>query len=278
MKPNSDSPILIVGGTGKTGQRVATRLAALGRPVRIGSRSGNPAFSWEDRSSWSAVLDGVSAAYVTYYPDLSVPGARQAIEAFSNLAVSLGVKRLVLLSGRGEPEAQAAENALTASGADWTIVRSSWFNQNFSEGALLDQILAGEVALPVGAVGEPFIDLDDLADVVVAALTDDRHIGELYEVTGPRLISFREAVDIIAQASGRDVRFVQVTNEAFLAGLETLHLPPDLVWLLNELFTVVLDGRNESVADGVRRALGREPRDFAEYARDAAAANAWGDR
>jgi len=278
MTHSKDKPILVVGGTGKTGQRVVARLQALGRIVRLGSRGGTPAFSWDDRAGWPAALDGVSAAYITYYPDLSIPGAKEAVEAFSNLAVSMGVKRLVLLSGRGEPEAQASEEALKASGADWTIVRAAWFNQNFSEGALLDQILSGEVALPVGDVGEPFVDLDDLADIVVAALTDDRHIGELYEVTGPRLLTFHEAIGLIAEASGRNVRFTRISNADFLAGLETLHLPPDLVWLLNELFTVVLDGRNEYVTDGVKRALGREPRDFSEFARDAAASNVWGDR
>jgi uncharacterized protein YbjT (DUF2867 family) len=278
MRADKQGPILLVGGTGKTGGRVARRLEAANRAVTLGSRTGVPPFDWDDRPGWKAVLEGVSAVYITYYPDLSVPGARQAVEEFSNLAVSMGVKRLVLLSGRGEPEAQAAEEALKASGADWTIVRSSWFNQNFSEGAMLDQIRSGTVALPVGDIGEPFIDLDDLADVVVASLTDDKHIGQLYEVTGPRLITFREAVALVAKASGRDVKFVQVSNQEFLEGLASLQLPPDFVWLLNELFTVVLDGRNEYLSDGVQRALGRAPRDFEEFAKQAAATGVWGEK
>ncbi|MDA4629700.1 NmrA family transcriptional regulator, partial [Escherichia coli] len=177
-------PILIVGGTGKTGRRVAERLTARNLPVRIGSRSGNPAFDWEDRNTWLPALNGVKAAYITYYPDLAIPGATETVEAFARLAVDNGVKRLVLLSGRGEHEAQRADKAFQQSGADWTIVRASWFAQNFSENVMLASILAGELALPVGDVGEPFIDANDIADVVAAALTDDRHIGELYEVTG----------------------------------------------------------------------------------------------
>ncbi|PRD58390.1 NAD(P)H-binding protein [Phyllobacterium myrsinacearum] len=268
-------PILIVGGTGKTGRRVAQRLAAQNVPVRIGSRSGNPAFDWEDRNTWLPALDGVKAAYITYYPDIAIPGATQTVEAFARLAVDNGVKRLVLLSGRGEHEAQRAETAFQQSGADWTIVRASWFAQNFSENVMLASILAGELALPVGDVGEPFIDANDIADVVAAALTDDRHIGELYEVTGPRLLTFADATAEIASAVKRDIRYVTITPEQFAQGLAQEQLPPEIVGLLNELFTQVLDGRNEYLADGVQRALGRAPRDFSHYVQETAATGVW---
>lgn len=266
-------PILIIGGRGKTGSRVADRLEARGLPVRLASRS--TGFDWTDRSTWAATLEGAASAYLTYYPDIAIKGAADAIGAIAKLALSLGVKRLVLLSGRGEAEAQRAEKQLIASGADWTIVRSSWFNQNFDEGQFLDMVLNGEVALPVDAMGEPFIDADDIADVAVAALTDERHIGEVYEVTGPRLLTFREAVAEISRASGRNVQFRTMPAHEFLDSLASSEVPDDIAGLLEELFSEVLDGRNESVADGVQRALGREPKDFADYAREAAAKGSW---
>lgn len=267
--------VLVVGGSGKTGRRVVERLRAAGRPVRIGSRAAQPSFDWEDPSTWAGALQGVSAAYITYYPDLAVPGAPQAIEAFARQALQAGVRRLVLLSGRGEHEAQQAEEKLMASGADWTIVRCSWFMQNFDEGAFLDSILSGEVALPVSDMPEPFIDADDIADVAVAALSDDRHIGQLYELTGPRMLSFAEAVGEIARASGREIAFAQIPMQAFAAGAAQQGMPADIVEFLGYLFAEVLDGRNAHLGDGVQRALGREPRDFAEYARRAAAAGVW---
>lgn len=267
--------VLVVGGSGKTGRRVAERLRAAGRPVRIGSRASEPAFDWEDRATWAGALQGVSAAYITYYPDLAVPGAPEAIEAFAKQALQAGVRRLVLLSGRGEHEAQRAEEVLMASGADWTIVRCSWFMQNFDEGAFLEAILSGEVALPVGDVPEPFVDADDIADVAVAALSDDRHIGQLYELTGPRMLSFADAVGEIARASGREIAFAQIPMEAFAARATAQGVPPELVEFLGYLFAEVLDGRNATLADGVQRALGREPRDFADYARRTAAAGVW---
>ncbi|MBA8880737.1 NAD(P)H-binding protein [Phyllobacterium myrsinacearum] len=272
---SSTKPILIVGGTGKTGRRVVERLTAQNVPVRIGSRSGTPAFDWEDRNTWLPVLEGVKAAYITYYPDIAIPGATETVEAFTRLAVDNGVKRLVLLSGRGEHEAQRAEKAFQASGADWTIVRASWFAQNFSENVMLASILAGELALPVGSVGEPFIDTDDIADVVAAALTDDRHIGQLYEVTGPRLLTFAQATAEIASATKRDIRYLTITPEQFSEALTQEQLPPDIVGLLNELFTEVLDGRNEYLTDGVQRALGRAPRDFSDYVQKTAATGIW---
>ncbi len=268
-------PILVLGGTGKTGRRVAERLAARGLPVRIASRSGATSFDWEDQATWSPALEGTGAMYLTYYPDLAIPGAVAALHAFVDLAMARGVRRLVLLSGRGEEEAQKAEEVVQASGAEWTIVRSSWFNQNFSENYLLEPILEGEVFLPADVVAEPFVDADDIADVAVAALTDDRHVGQLYEVTGPRLLTFAEAVAEIAAATGRQIRYVSVTSEQYVQALEEAGVPGDFVWLVNYLFTTVLDGRNASLRDGVQRALGREPRDFADYARKTAATGVW---
>jgi uncharacterized protein YbjT (DUF2867 family) len=275
MTTHTDSPVLVLGGTGKTGRRVAARLRKRGVAVRIGSRSGTPPFDWEDRATWAPVLRGASAAYVSYSPDLAVPGAPEAVAEFSRIAIAGGTRRLVLISGRGEVEAQRAEAELQASGADWTIVRCSWFSQNFSEDYLRDSVLAGEVALPVGDVPEPFVDADDIADVAVAALTDDRHIGRLYELTGPRLLTFADAVEEIGAATGREIRLTRVSERAFTAQLAGHGLPADVISLLRYVFAEVLDGRNARLADGVQRALGRPARDFRDYARQAAAAGAW---
>ena len=182
----------------------------------------------------------------------------------------------MLLSGRGEAEAQRSEAALSASDADWTIVRCSWLNQNFSESFFLEPLLAGSVGLPAGDVPEPFVDADDIADVAVAALTDDRHIGELYELTGPRGLTFAEAVAEIGRASGRDLGYEAISMDAFAAGLAAQGQPADIVEFMRYLFGEVLDGRNAHVADGLQRALDREPRDFADFAREAAAAGVFG--
>ena len=275
---NSIRPILIVGGTGKTGRRVAARLLERGVPVRIGSRSGTPPFDWEDRATWAPALQGARSAYVSFFPDLAVPGASEAIAELARIAVAGGTRRLVLLSGRGEEEAQRAEQELIASGAAWTIVRCSWFSQNFSEDHLRDSVLAGELALPVGDVREPFVDADDIADVAVAALTEDGHGGRLYELTGPRLLTFSEAVGEIAEAADREVRYVPVSVEQYAAMLAEHGVPATFVGLLIYLFSEVLDGRNAHLTDGVQRVLGREPRDFRDYARHTATTGVWDDR
>ena len=268
-------PVLVLGGTGKTGRRVVERLLARGVPTRIGSRSGTPPFDWEDRSTWEPALRGAGAAYIAYYPDMAVPGAVETVGDLADLAVKSGVTRLVLLSGRGEPEAELAEEAVRGSGADLTVLRSTWFMQNFSEEYMLEHVLTGEVRLPAGDVSEPFVDLEDLADVAVAALTQEGHVGQTYELTGPRLLTFADAVGEIAHATGRDIRYVPVSVEAHAAAAAEHGVPADVIELLTYLFTEVLDGRNARLADGVQRALGREPRDFTAYVRAAAAAGAW---
>ena len=216
----------------------------------------------------------MGSAYVSHYFD-AVPGAAETVGSFAELAVKSGVPRLVLLGGRGEEEAERVEQAVRDSGAELTILRSTWFAQNFSEAYWREQVLGDEVALPAGNTPEPFVDADDLADVAVAALTDDRHIGQLYELTGPRLLTFEEAVQEIAQATGREIRYVPISIEEFAAASAEQGVPAEYIELLTYLFGEVLDGRNAHVTDGVQRALGRPPRDFSEYARDAAATGIW---
>jgi uncharacterized protein YbjT (DUF2867 family) len=271
---------LVLGGTGKTGRRVAERLKARGVPVRVGSRSGEPPFDWEDEATWAPALRDVESVYVSYtVPDIAVPGAVEAVGSFAELAVESEVRRLVLISGRGEEEAQRAERVVQEvsekAGAEWTIVRCAWFSQNFSESYFLEPILSGEVALPAGEVPEPFVDAEDIADVAVAALTEERHAGQLYELTGPRLLTFEEAIGEIAYASGRKIRYVPVSVQEYASMLAEQEVPADYVWLLTYLYTEVLDGRNAYLTDGVQRALGREPRDFAAYVLDTAAAGIW---
>lgn len=268
---NTQNPTLVLGGTGKTGRRVAQRLTARGVPVRIGSRNAPVPFDWEDRATWPAALDGVGAVYISFQPDLAFPGATETVTAFSELAVRAGARRLVLLSGRGEEGARAGEVAVQNAGADATIVRCSWFDQNFSESFFLEPVLHGELALPIGDASEPFVDADDIADVAVAALTDPRHAGQTYELTGPRLLTFHDVAAELSKATGRDITYVPVSSEDYTAMLRELGLPVEFA----ELFGVVLDGRNAHLSDGVARALGRGPRDFADYARDAAATGVW---
>lgn len=271
----TQSPILITGATGKTGRRIVQRLEAQGYAVRQASRQAAVPFDWNDAATWDAALDGVETAYLCYSPDLAVPGATATVAAFVDKAIRRGLRRLVLLSGRGEEEAQRCERLIQRPELEWTVVRASWFSQNFSEGPFVDMILNGQVALPAGDVEEPFIDADDIAEVAVAALVEDGHAGQIYEVTGPRLLTFAQVVQEISEASGRSIDYIQIPNEAFINGLEQAGLPSDIVWLMGCLFTTVLDGRNAHLQDGVRRALGREPRDFADYARRIAATGQW---
>jgi len=275
FSPGPAERILVLGGTGKTGRRIAERLTARGHKVRIGSRSTAPGFDWDNEKSWGACLEDVSAVYITYAPDLAMPGARDAIAAFVDLAKRRGVQRLVLLSGRGEEEAQACERIIQGAGLQWTIVRASWFNQNFSEGAFVDMVLKGAITLPAGDQVEPFVDADDIADVAVAAFTEDGHHEQIYEVTGPRLMSVADVAADLARATGRAITYVDVPHDAFVGEVASSGAPKDVVWMLDYLFSTVLDGRNAHLTDGVERALGRPPKDFADYARDVAATGVW---
>ena len=274
MTHNSNDNILVLGATGKTGRRVAARLEAKGRRVRRASRSGTTPFDWEDPTTWQPVVEGVQAAYISFYPDLAVPGAPEAVRAFADLAIASGGEKLVLLSGRGEVEAQRAEEALFDTGADVTVVRCAWFMQNFSEDFLHSAVLNGQLILPGGDAREPFVDADDIADVACAALTEDGHKGELYELTSPTLYTLDDIAAELSRATGRTVTYVPVTVDEYAAAAANHGVPAELVGFLTYLFGEVF-GNNAYTTDGVERALGRPPRDFATFAASAAAASAW---
>jgi uncharacterized protein YbjT (DUF2867 family) len=271
----TDKRFLILGGEGKTGRPVAERLRERGHEVRIGSRSAAIPFDWRDPSGWPAALEGVHAVYIAYQPDLAVPGSDGDIRQLSRLAAEAGVRRLVLLSGRGEDAADVSEAAMKEAGIAWTVLRGSWFFQNFSEGLFAEPILAGELVLPSATVREPFVDTRDIADVAVTALTQDGHADKTYELTGPRLMTFREAVAEFSAAGGRDVAYTSVTVEAYAGMLREANMPEDVVWLVTYLFGSVLDGRNERLSGDIAQVLGRPPRDFADFARETAETGFW---
>ena len=269
-----DQSILVISATGKTGHRVASRLEAMDIPVRRGSRSSATPFDWEAPETWAPALRGARAAYVTYFPDLAFPGAVEKLGSLCETARDVDVEHLVLLSGRGEHHARLGEDVVRKSGVDFTIVRAAWFAQNFSEGYLRDPVLAGVLPMPGGDVAEPILDIDDIADVAVAALTEEGHKGELYEVTGPRLMTFAEMAAELSQATKREIRHIPISFEAFHANIAEAGGT-----FVADVFTAIaretLDGCNAHTTDGVMRALGRSPRDFADFARDAARTGAW---
>ncbi|MDD7885871.1 NmrA family NAD(P)-binding protein [Flavivirga sp. 57AJ16] len=272
MKTN----ILVIGGTGKTGHRVVEQLQNKGIEPRIGSRNSSPSFDWDNKDTWVDALNGIEKMYVTYYPDLAVPGAKEAIESLTYLAIELGVNKMVLLSGKGETEAEACEKIVMDSGINYTIVRASWFNQNWSESFFLDPILSGEVALPMSDVLIPFVDANDIAEVAATVLIDDAYNGEIIEVTGPELITFKDIVNIISKTSKRNLNFYDITLEQYINGMKQMQIPNDVVWLIEYLFSHVLTNpKNQLVVNDIERVLGRKAKTFSEYAQKTSETGIW---
>ena len=268
--------ILLIGGNGKTGKRVAQLLNEKENvEITIASRSGNPSFDWEKPKTWAENLKGINAIYLTFQPDLAVPSAPEIIKQFSILATKSGVGKIVLLSGRGEKEAQICEEIVKATAQKWTIVRASWFNQNFSESIFLEPILAGYVALPKAETLEPFTDADDIAEVLAEALLDEKHNGKTYELTGPQLLTFEQAVAEIARVTERNIVFQPLELDEYVNMLREYQVPEDEIWLVNYLFSEVLDGRNSSITNDIEKILGRKATTFSEYVQKTAQTKVW---
>ncbi|WP_421824728.1 NAD(P)H-binding protein [Flagellimonas oceanensis] len=267
---------LIIGGTGKTGRKVADSLKLLNQNVRIGSRSSEPAFDWNNEETWKDALEGVDKMYITYQPDLAVPGAKQSIESLIDLAKKQHLKKVVLLSGKGEREAELCEEVVMRSGLDYTIVRASWFSQNFSESFFLEPIQQGVVALPQADVQVPYVDTGDIADVVVEALLHEQHNGQVYQLTGPTTFSFKEAIAEIAKAADRDIVFAPISIEEYVAAMKEHGVPADFVWLIEYLFTEVLGNPMVSeITNDIEKVLKRKPKSFTQYVNETVKTGVW---
>ena len=272
----NSSNILVIGGTGKTGRKVVDKLSKMGHNVRVGSRSASPLFDWDHPETWSEAMQGMDKVYITFQPDLAVPGALDAIETLVKKAKKCQLKKLVLLSGKGEREAELCEQVVIHSGIDYTIVRASWFNQNFSESFFLDPILEGFVALPQAEVKVPYVDTDDIADVVVETLIDEKHNGEIYQLTGPRLLTFKEVINEIAVASERSISFTPIALPAYTNVMKQQGVPSDVIWLIEYLFSEVLGNPdNSEITNDIEKVLGRKPKDFNEYVQETVVTGVW---
>ncbi|MFI5985235.1 NAD(P)H-binding protein [Streptomyces sp. NPDC051555] len=278
---NTPATVLVLGGTGKTGRRVVALLRESGVETRAASRSGDTPFDWSDPDTWQPALDGADAVYV-----VGPEGSPSPTPAFVERAVASGVRRLVLLSARGVDTPghlstavgaphRESEAAVRSSGVAWTILRPGWFAQNFSEGVFRDGVRAGELALPTADGTAAFIDADDIAAVAVAALTEDGHHGEVYELSGPRALSVADVLGEIAEATAVRAAYVPVEPSAYRAGLVAQGVPEEEAVVWTEAMEPIRTSQEAPLTDGVHRALGRPPRDVAEFARDAAAAGAW---
>ncbi len=258
--------IVVIGGTGKTGRRVVEGLSKQGHQLRVASRKSEPAFDWDKPETYSQALKGMDRAYIVYYPDLAVPGAKDAIKALTETALKEGLEKVVLLSGKGETEAEACEQIVANSGLNYTLVRASWFNQNFSEGAFLEGVLAGHVALPMPEAEIPFVDADDIAEVVTKVIVDDSYNGETVTVTGPRKMTFAQVVKTMSEGIDREIQYHPISLEEFKEGMKAAGLPDSYVWLFGYLFKEVLGNPdNQEVSHDVERVLGRKATDFTEY-------------
>ncbi|TMR23960.1 NmrA family transcriptional regulator [Nonomuraea turkmeniaca] len=265
----AEHTILVLGATGTTGRRVTGLLRASGHAVLRASRSGETTFDWSRPDTWEPAVAGVSRIY------LMAPDGTPVAPEFVSLAVERGVRRIVLLSSgaieaMGDERLMSAERTVRDSGAEWTVLRPSWFDQNFDEGFLQPAIMAGEVVVPMGEARQAFVDAGDIAAVAAAALTEDGHAGRSYEVTGPRSLTFGEAVEVIARAAGREVRY-RGGDEDYLAAMDISEQAMGEV----KAFAALRDLGDQPVSETVRQVTGRPPKPFETYATKAAAQGAW---
>ena len=275
LNKTNQTHILVLGSTGKTGSRIAQRLQDLNYSVRHGSRSATPPFDWTKQSTWKSCLEGIDSVYISYATDLGINNTANTIKSFVDAAKEQNIKRIVMLTGRGEEEAVRCEEIVQNSGIRWTIVRSSWFNQNFSETSFAEMVKTGQITLPAKNAQEPFIDVEDLAEVIVKILTQPGHSNQTYELTGPRLISFSDIAQELSKATGKKIQYIDIPHQAFVNEIAASGAPHEIVNLMDYLFSKLLDGRNAYLTQDLEQLLERKPKDFSDFSKQVAATGTW---
>ncbi|MET0268609.1 MAG: NmrA family NAD(P)-binding protein [Duganella sp.] len=265
----SSNLVLVIGATGKTGKRVAANLAQQGIAVRAVSRHSALCFDWDDAATWAPVLEGVHAVYLVH-PGLGFGGATEQVAAFASAAAAAGVKKVVLAStpddGSEFSQAmRAAEAHIVNAGLGLTSLRLRWFFQNFSEDFLLDPVRSGTLRLPAGDGKEAFVDADDIADVAVAALTDDRHLGRHYDLTGPRALSFADVAQEISNGANHPLSYVAVDADTYIAEQVAQHVPEEWASSLAALYQDIASGKLAQVSGDIETVLGKPARDFSAF-------------
>ncbi|MFB4423540.1 NAD(P)H-binding protein [Streptomyces sp. QL37] len=236
--------IVVTGATGNIGRLLVAELAQAGQEIvavsRRPSASGLPEgvrhaqADLGDFESVRPVLQGADAFFILLAGELNDPGDPAA--ELLDIAEEAGVKRVVLVSSQlagtrsdtlSHNRLREFEAAVRESGLDWTILRPGGFASNSF--AWADPIRTRRsVFHPFGDVALPVVDPADIADIAAAALTQDGHAGQTYVITGPEAITPRRQAEIIAEALGEQVTYVDLTREAAAEQLSQF-MPPSVV-------------------------------------------------
>jgi uncharacterized protein YbjT (DUF2867 family) len=274
---NASKTILVLGGTGRTGTRVASRMIELGHSVRTAARQGADArFDWDDPATHRTAVDGVDRIYLVA-PVMRTRFAPQ-VSAFLDLARDAGVQHITFLSAYGidmappEVALRAVElDLMERTSMTHSIVRPAWFMQNFSETFL--KPIDGAITIPTGDGGEAFVDADDIAAVAAATLADpSSHASAQYAPTGPDRLTMREAADVIGSVTRQAVRHVDIDRRAWVDAVIASGVPIEYGEVLELLTETVASGSGSRPNDDVRAVTGAPPKSFAEFAQRTASA------
>ncbi len=262
---------LILGGSGRTGSRVAQHLADHGARARTASRhTSDVLFDWDDSSTYPAALEAVDRVYLVT-PVMRVRYAEQ-VAAFLDQAEAIGVRHVTLLSTYNgnlaprEIDIAAVETDLASRAAfTHSILRPAWVMQNFADNHL--PIIDGTLAVPSGGRAEAFVDAADIAAVAAETLLHpDTHAGASYDLTGPQAMTFDEVARGIAAVSGRPVTYQDIDQEVWIDAAVAAGVPADYTPMLRWLTGAVIAGNGSRPTGDIATIIDRPATSFEAFA------------
>ncbi len=266
------SDVLVTGATGTTGSRVVAALSQHGVPTRQATRTpsspGQVRLDWADRATYRDALRGVAAVYLI--APIGVVDPVPLVEPFLEEALRQGVRRVVQLSSSALPEGApglgAVHRLVRTTMPEWTVLRPSWFMQNFVGQHLVARgVKRGEIVTATGNGKVAFIDAGDIAAVARRALTDDIPHNTEHLLTGPAALSYADAAAILTQQTGRAISHRSVSAEEMMALIAAQGIPAEFAKVLAAMDADIRGGAEDRVTDTVNAVTGRPAHGFRTF-------------
>jgi uncharacterized protein YbjT (DUF2867 family) len=267
------SDVLVTGATGTTGSRLTAFLAARDVSTRLATRTprsaGHVRFDWADRDTHGDALRGASAVYLI--APIGVSDPVPMVDVFLGEARRQGVRRVVALSSSALPEGSpglgAVHQLVRTTMPEWTVLRPSWFMQNFTGDHLVAHgVRGGEIVTATGDGKVAFIDATDIAAVAGHALIDDVPHNTEHILTGPAALSYADAAEILTRQIGRTVRHRSVPADEAARGITAHGIPAEFANVLAAMDVDIRDGAEDRVTCTVENVTGRPARSFGAFA------------
>lgn len=267
--------ILVTGATGTIGQALIKQLQTKNADFVAGVRNVEEAkkklpsvsnfveFDFSNSATYEGAVENIDSVFVLGPP--IVLNLEELVAPFLDFLKGKGINRVVYLSALGSENMKLLTFHTTLTqkikddGFDYTILKPSFFAQNFKNYEWENITERGVVYVPAGTGKAGFVDVNDIAAVAAAALTEDGHSGKTYEITGPEILGYQDAANLLSEVMGKQIVYPNPTPEEFGATLKQAGAPDFIASYMIDVYSMILNNHVNVLSNHVEEVTGKKP-------------------